>query len=114
MRRFLIKLLTTFFGMGYESCVFNTAMQDLEHIKLPDNKKIFLPFFSTKRRDSKDGILTGAGLGLAITRKVLEPYNVSFEIHSNVGEGTLMVLHIPLKNTRTIKAEVEHNARVQI
>ncbi len=77
-------------------------------------KKIFLPFFSTKRRDSKDGILTGAGLGLAITRKVLEPYNVSFEIHSNVGEGTLMVLHIPLKNTRTIKAEVEHNARVQI
>jgi len=33
-----------FYGLGYESCVFNTATQDLEHITLPNNKKVFLPF----------------------------------------------------------------------
>lgn len=38
------RITETCYGLGYEACVFNTATQDLEHIKLPDNKKIFLPF----------------------------------------------------------------------
>jgi len=38
------RVAETFFKMGYEACVFNTATQDLEHIKLTDNRKIFLPF----------------------------------------------------------------------
>jgi cell division GTPase FtsZ len=32
------------YSLGYEACVFNTAEQDLEHIKLPNEKKVFLPF----------------------------------------------------------------------
>lgn len=38
------RIAETFYGLGYESCVFNTATQDLEHINLPENKKTFLPF----------------------------------------------------------------------
>jgi len=38
------RIAETFYNLGYESCVFNTATQDLEHIDLPTNKKIFLPF----------------------------------------------------------------------
>jgi cell division GTPase FtsZ len=38
------RIAETFYGLGYEACVFNTATQDLEHIKLPEQKKIFLPF----------------------------------------------------------------------
>jgi len=38
------RIAETFYGLGYEACVFNTATQDLEHIQLPDKKKIFLPF----------------------------------------------------------------------
>jgi len=38
------RLAETFSEFGYEACAFNTATQDLEHIKLPENKKIFLPF----------------------------------------------------------------------
>jgi cell division GTPase FtsZ len=37
------RLAETFHELGYESCAFNTATQDLEYIKLPENKKIFLP-----------------------------------------------------------------------
>ncbi|MCX6641458.1 MAG: ATP-binding protein [bacterium] len=58
--------------------------------------KIFLPFFSTKRRDRKEGVNSGAGLGLPIARKVLEPYGVYFDVKSQPGEGTCMTLCIPV------------------
>lgn len=32
------------YDLGYETCIFNTATQDLEHINLPNNRKVFLPF----------------------------------------------------------------------
>lgn len=38
------RVAETFCGMGYETCIFNTATQDLEHIDIPENKKVFLPF----------------------------------------------------------------------
>jgi cell division GTPase FtsZ len=38
------RVAETFYNLGYESCVFNTATQDLEHIQLPSRKKVFLPF----------------------------------------------------------------------
>jgi PAS domain S-box-containing protein len=61
-----------------------------------DVGRIFLPFFSTKNRFRKDGIPSGAGLGLAIAHKILEPYGVHFEVQSEVRRGTKMILHIPL------------------
>lgn len=38
------RVAETFYSLGYEACVFNTATQDLEHINLPDNRKVYLPF----------------------------------------------------------------------
>ena len=55
------RIAETFYGLGYESCVFNTATQDLEHIKLPNNQKIFLPF-----------ALGGAGKELDNGRQAIE------------------------------------------
>jgi signal transduction histidine kinase len=63
--------------------------EDLDHI--------FLPFFSTKGRDRKDGIPSGAGLGLPIARKVLEPYSVRFLVQSEERRGTTMIIRIPLE-----------------
>jgi PAS domain S-box-containing protein len=63
-----------------------------------DLNKIFLPFYSTKRRKRDDGVPSGAGLGLSIARKVLEPYGVKFAVHSEPGKGTRLTLHIPLEN----------------
>lgn len=38
------RLAETFYNAGYESVVFNTASQDLEHIKLPDSNKCLLQY----------------------------------------------------------------------
>jgi cell division GTPase FtsZ len=55
------RVAETFYGLGYEACAFNTATQDLEHINLPKNKKIFLPF-----------ALGGAGKELNNGRQAIE------------------------------------------
>jgi cell division GTPase FtsZ len=38
------RVVEVFASLGYETCVFNTAIQDLEHINLPNEKKIYLNF----------------------------------------------------------------------
>ena len=38
------RIAEIFYSLGYEACAMNTATQDLEHIKLPDNRKVLLPF----------------------------------------------------------------------
>ncbi|HEX7344092.1 MAG TPA: ATP-binding protein, partial [bacterium] len=72
-------------------------------ISSEDLNRIFLPFFSTKNRDRKEGIPSGAGLGLSIARKVLEPYHVRFEVRSEPRLGTTMILHIPLDETAKVE-----------
>jgi len=49
--------------------------------------KIFTPFYTTK--------VQGTGLGLAVTRKILEDHRGSIEVHSQVGSGASFVLRIP-------------------
>jgi two-component system, NtrC family, sensor kinase len=66
---------------------------------------IFLPFFSTKNRDRKEGIPSGAGLGLPIARKVLEPYGVRFEVFSEERQGTTMRLIIPITSNQVMAQE---------
>ncbi len=75
--------------------------------------RIFLPFFSTKNRDRKDGIPSGAGLGLPIARKILEPYKVHFEIRSEVRQGTTMTLHIPCENNQVSSPALAENYEMQ-
>ena len=50
--------------------------------------KVFQPNFSTKT--------DGMGLGLAISRKVIEDLNGTISLHSKVGEGTMLEMNIPL------------------
>lgn len=38
------RIAETFYSLGYETCVMNTATQDLEFIQVPENRKLFLPF----------------------------------------------------------------------
>ncbi|HWC76647.1 MAG TPA: ATP-binding protein, partial [Blastocatellia bacterium] len=49
--------------------------------------KIFEPYFSTKQ--------SGFGLGLAVTKKIVEEHNGSIEVTSEIDHGTTFTVRIP-------------------
>jgi signal transduction histidine kinase len=57
-------------------------------IKPEDMERIFAPFFTTKTQ--------GTGLGLAICRQLIEQQGGTIEISSRVGEGTRVVIDLPV------------------
>jgi signal transduction histidine kinase len=52
--------------------------------------RLFQPYFTTKARGR------GTGLGLFITRKIIEDHHGSIEISSRPGEGTTVEIRLPL------------------
>jgi two-component system NtrC family sensor kinase len=52
--------------------------------------KIFDPYFTTKQSKS------GTGLGLYITKKVVEDHNGSIKVDSPPGAGTTFTIRLPL------------------
>jgi len=59
-----------------------------------DQEKIFEPFFSTKGQ-------RGTGLGLAVTRKIVEEHGGRIQVISKVGQGTTIRLKLPLNGLMT-------------
>ncbi|MFL6528567.1 MAG: sensor histidine kinase [Chthoniobacterales bacterium] len=54
--------------------------------------KIFDPYFTTKQSKS------GTGLGLYITKKVIEDHSGSIKVESMPGQGTTLTIRLPLQN----------------
>ena len=54
-------------------------------------KKVFEPFFTTKQ-------VNGTGLGLFITKRVVEDHRGSIALNSKVNEGTSVLIRLPLLN----------------
>lgn len=52
--------------------------------------RVFDPFFSTKP--------TGLGLGLAITKRIIEDHGGTIEFYSTEGKGSKVVIKLPLNN----------------
>lgn len=59
-------------------------------IKPDDLAKIFDPYYSTKQ--------SGFGLGLAVTRKIVEEHQGSVSAQSQPGEGTTFIISLPAIN----------------
>ena len=55
--------------------------------------KIFDPYFTTKQNKS------GTGLGLYITKKVIEDHTGSIKVDSTPGHGTVFTIRLPLLNS---------------
>jgi signal transduction histidine kinase len=51
-------------------------------------KEIFDPFVTTKPK--------GTGIGLAISREIIDSHNGNIEIQSTVGEGTICTITLPV------------------
>jgi len=58
-------------------------------IKAEDLEKIFEPFFSTKAKGE------GTGLGLSLTRRLVEANNGRIEVKSSPGKGSTFTLFLP-------------------
>lgn len=55
-------------------------------------QQIFEPFYSTRTN-------VGAGLGLAITKKIIASHNGSIEVQSPPGQGATFTIRLPLEQT---------------
>ena len=64
----------------------------------PENLgRIMEPFFTTKEEGK------GTGLGLAICRRIIQEHNGVFQITSEVGRGTNVLIVLPLKNDANVE-----------
>ena len=79
-----------------------TGSDETLFIKIEDNgsgipsenlEKIFLPFFTTKGS-------TGTGLGLAMTKKVIEDMSGKIFVESEEGIGTSFIINLPFDTTK--------------
>lgn len=71
------------------------AIRDSGHGMAPEVlKRIFDPYFTTKTADSQGQ--GGTGLGLSLTRQVIESHQGRIRVESAVGQGTTFTLKLPL------------------
>jgi signal transduction histidine kinase len=68
-------------------CVIN-FVDSGEGIDPESLSRIFEPFYTTKP--------DGTGLGLAITKKIVEGHGGTLQIHSTLGQGTTVVIRLPV------------------
>jgi signal transduction histidine kinase len=68
-----------------------------------EKERIFQPFWSTKGQ-------RGTGLGLAVTRKIVEEHNGSIDVISKVGQGTTFRIRLPMNPV--MPADQTHGPRL--
>ena len=64
-------------------------------------KKISTPFFTTKAK--------GMGLGLSISKRLLEAHNGKLHVSSELGQGTTFTITIPIKIVQKQKKEIVYS-----
>lgn len=65
-------------------------------MKATTRERLFEPFFTTKKR--------GTGLGMAITKKIIEQHGGEIKVESEEGEGTCFIIELPLQPDTRVEA----------
>lgn len=68
-------------------------------ISAEDQQKLFAPFFRVENEST--GTITGTGLGMWITRQLIELMGAKIGVESIKGVGTHIVVHIPKKGSKS-------------
>jgi two-component system CheB/CheR fusion protein len=89
-----------------ESPAFSNSHQTFVRVTVADTgsgmvettrRHLFEPFFTTKGE-------TGTGLGLWVSREILDKHHVSLKLRSTPGKGTVFSLTFPLNGLEATKA----------
>jgi signal transduction histidine kinase len=78
-------------GCGYDeqrNCAMLIVADNGHGIDREGREQLFKPFYSTKG-------LRGTGLGLAVTKKVIDEHHGTIEVRSAPGKGTMFTVRIP-------------------
>ena len=67
-------------------------------------KKLFLPF--ERMQDSTSSKVVGTGLGMAITKNIVDLMNGDIQVESKLGEGSVFTVTIPLQTQTTQQEDV--------
>ena len=96
-------------SLNVDSTFFYVKVED-SGIGIPkaDQDHIFERFYRVDKSHSRE--IGGTGLGLAITRSAVLVHHGAIRVYSREGEGTTFTVRIPLKYTKTDKAENEDQA----
>lgn len=73
-----------------KSTALITVKDNGNGIKPADLDKIGTPFFTTKP--------SGTGLGLSVSKRIIEEHQGTFDIKSKLGKGTTVMIELPLSN----------------
>jgi len=88
----LIRICAVDHGTGIDAC---------------DLPRVFQPFFRGRR--AVDSQVRGTGVGLSVVRHVVDAHHGSIRIHSRPGEGTTVVVDLPIAEMRDVVAtQVSH------
>ncbi len=82
-----------------ESSVEVRVIDDGPGIDPADAERIFLPFYRADRSRHRQDGNGGAGLGLALTKQIIESHGGTITIEPNPGGGTVFVVAVPRVST---------------
>jgi len=103
--------ITTLLEKNQVNLVFEDSGKGIPQENL---EKIFIPFFTTKSRTNDPSQEKGSGLGLHVSRQIIESHNGNMRVESVVGKGTTFCLVLPLRAGRNLETpEVQEKALVE-
>jgi len=95
----------------HAATLFNKGLQTLRvsvadtgrGIPKEDQGKIFTKFYQVKSKDGKEE-KDGSGLGLYITKKIIDAHGGSISLDSDEGRGTIITLTLPIYKLKQTEA----------
>jgi len=91
-----IRAAATTNGDKQESAIEVTIQDTGYGISEEDQAKLFTTFFRSSDQNIRNE--PGTGLGLVITKKMIESHGGTLNVHSKLGEGTAFIFTLPLIN----------------
>ncbi|RJP14345.1 MAG: hypothetical protein C4520_21775 [Candidatus Abyssobacteria bacterium SURF_5] len=94
-----IWISSNFFEREGSECLDLSVSDDGPGMSEETLNRIGEPFFTTK--------ILGTGLGIAISKKIIDAHGGSLNVRSKPGDGTTVVITLPIRSDETTKAQAE-------